>query len=170
MAHINPPIPVTGQQAWAPTADNVLQTLIDKVNEHDDSIQGGALGGGGIGIVDNGDGTGTIVPGTGGTGSGNVAVTDNNNGTITLQVTQNLTTTAWLLYTKQGTDAAIAAALGNGGNPNPGGPSVTDNGNGTFTLTDTSSALSDNANGTFSIVYTSSVLADHADGTFTLTA
>lgn len=169
MAHINPPIPVTGQQAWAPTADNVLQTLIDKVNEHDDSIQGGGLGSGGIGIVDNGDGTGTIVPGNGsGNGSGNVAVVDNNNGTITLQVTQNLTTSAWLLYTKQGTDAAIAAALGN--NPNPGGPSVTDNGNGTFTLTDTSSALSDNANGTFSIVYTSSVLADHADGTFTLTA
>lgn len=84
MSHINPQLPADGQQNWAATADSYLTTLTNQINLHDDQIaniiaNGGGTGSGANTIVDNGDGTITILPtgsstGGGSTGTNSIAL------------------------------------------------------------------------------------------------
>lgn len=77
MSHINPQLPADGQQNWAATADNYLTTLTNQINLHDDQIANLIANGGGGGgsVVDNGDGTITILP-TGSTSPGGTTATN----------------------------------------------------------------------------------------------
>jgi hypothetical protein len=141
MAHINPPLPADGQQAWAPVADNVLTTLVNQVNLHDDAIAAGLNNptpSSATTLVDNGDGTGSLVPAVDNSQGGTITV-DNGDGTSTLTTT--------------------AVTTPGGGGSGGGGTSVVDNGDGTSSVASggTSSGI---PSGSFA-------LTDNHDGTIT---